>query len=40
MLHKFMCRQFGYFSMDDMLNELRDVPVSFPVLCQNSALLK
>ena len=26
-----MCRQFGYFSMDDMLNELRDVPVSFPI---------
>ena len=28
-LHRFMCRQFGYFDMNEMLNELRDVPGSF-----------
>ena len=30
-LHAFMCRQFGYPGMEDMLNALRGVPSTFPV---------
>ena len=30
-LHTFMCRQFGYFGVDDMLNDLRSVPSTFPI---------
>lgn len=30
-LHAFMCRQFGYLGMEDMLNALRGVPSTLSV---------